>query len=350
MRSGKLDPLLLESLLSAPPLGPDVALGPGPGRDAAAVRLPDRYLVLASDPISFGSAVGAAGAGAGASVVDVNANDVACLGADPRWFLATILLPPAVAEPDIAPVFDGIRAACERVGAALVGGHTEVSDAVTRPVIAGTMIGDAPLDRFYPSTAVRPGDDLVQIGPVAIEGTALLAAEAAPALRAGGLSDTEIRAAAALWRDPGISVVDAARACWGAAGLHSLHDPTEGGVATACLEMALAGSGGDTHLTVEVDEGALLTHPLALRVSAALGIDWRGLLASGALLAAVAADQSDAILARLQAARRPAARIGRFHARPGPQGEPAILRSPEGSRALPRFARDEALRVLGPEG
>lgn len=342
MRPGKLDPGLLASLLGAFPAAAshgELLLGPGLGRDAAAVRLPDRYLVLAADPISMTTHR------IGAAAVHVNANDVVCLGADPRWFLATILLPPAATESDARAVFQGTAAACNDLGVALVGGHTEVSDAVTRPVVAGTMVGEAPLDRFYPSTAVQPGDALIQVGHVAIEGTALLATEATAELRDAGLTPPEIAAAAALVDEPGISVVNAARALWRAPGLHTLHDPTEGGVASAALEMAQAGG-----VAVEVDRASTLTHPSTDRVSAALRIDPLGLLASGALLAAVAADQSDVILGLLQAEGLTAARIGRFNPTPGPDGEPAILRSPEGSRALPRFARDEALRVLSSRG
>ena len=383
MRPGKLDPALLDALLQAlsssgldaapqhdaPLREAEITLGPGPGRDAAVVRLPDRYLVLAADPVTFAESAGGVAPAADAAVVHVNANDVVCLGADPRWFLATILVPPETEEAQLRSLFQAIDTACRQVGATLVGGHTEVTDAVTRPVVAGTMIGDAPLDRLYASSDVRPGDDLIQIGPVAIEGTALLAGAVPGVLREAGLSAAEITQAVALAADPGISVVPAARAAWGAPGLHSLHDPTEGGIATACREMAGHTSAGHTfsghesispeapgagRLAVEIDDQALRVHPLTARIAAALSLDWRGLLASGALLAAVDSAHSGAFLQRLNSAGHAAARIGRFTAAQAPDAsgsdrETAILRGPEGTRALPRFARDEALRVLTPD-
>ena len=281
----------------------------------------------------------------GQSAVHVNANDVVCLGADPRWFLATVLFPPDGAAADLVYLFEGLQRACAAVGATLAGGHTEVSEAVSRLVVAGTMVGEAPLERLYAPTRITAGDALVQIGPAAIEGTALLAAEAPESLRQAGVAPATIAAAAALADDPGISVVEMARAAWGAPGLHSLHDPTEGGVATACWEMALAAG-----LGVEVDEASLVAHPLTTAVAEALGIDWRGLLASGCLLAAVDERQADAFVARLHAAGESACRIGRFTASQGGPGRPAILRASTGPRALPRFTRDEALRVLSPEG
>ena len=354
VRSGKLDPALLEALLASGdslPAEADgavgaLALGPGAGRDAAVIRLPDRYLVLAADPITFAGPAGASDAArVGQAAVHVNANDVVCLGAEPRWFLATVLLPPDGDPAGLEALFGGIRQACAAVGATLAGGHTEVSEAVSRLVLAGTMVGEAPLDRLYAPTRIAAGDALVQIGLAAIEGTALLAAEASEALRRAGVAPATIAAAAALADDPGISVVGMARAAWDAPGLHSLHDPTEGGVATACWEMARAAG-----LGVEVDEAAALVHPLTTAVAEALGIDWRGLLASGCLLAAVEERRADAFVARLRAAGESACRIGRFTASQGGPGRPAILRASTGPRALPRFTRDEALRVLGPEG
>ncbi len=354
MRSGKLDPALLEALLASrdsPPADGDtaagaLALGPGAGRDAAAIRLPDRYLVLAADPITFADPAGASDAARiGQAAVHVNANDVVCLGAEPRWFLATVLLPPDTDAADLEALFEGLRRACAAVGATLAGGHTEVSEAVSRLVVAGAMVGDAPLDRLYAPTRIAAGDALIQVGPAAIEGTALLAAEAAGALRRAGVAPATIAAAAALADDPGISVVAMARAAWDAPGLRSLHDPTEGGVATACWEMARAAG-----LGVEVDEAEALAHPLTTAVAEALSIDWRGLLASGCLLAAVEEGQADAFVARLRTAGESACRIGRFTASQGGPGRPAILRASTGPRALPRFTRDEALRVLSPEG
>ena len=344
MRQGKLDPEHLASLLASLPtrLQPSddrVVLGPGPGRDAAVVRLPDRYLVLAADPISF------APAGIGAAAVHVNANDVVCLGADPRFFLATILLPPDTDPIAVDALFQDLREACAAVGALLVGGHTEVSDAVVRPVIAGTMVGEAPLDRLYRSDATRPGDALIQVGRVAIEGTALLAHQARARLRspalAAALREPEIAAAAALIEDPGISVVAAARACWGQTGLHALHDPTEGGIASACWEMAASAG-----LGLELHAEAILCHPATARIAAALDLDWLGLLASGSLLCSVDRAHAGPLLAHLQGAGYSAARIGGFRDSPGPSQATAILVAPDGSRALPRFHRDEALRVL----
>ena len=354
MRSGKLDPKLLEALLASgdsPPADGDavagaLALGPGAGRDAAAIRLPDRYLVLAADPITFAGPAGASDAARiGQAAVHVNANDVVCLGAEPRWFLATVLLPPDGDADDLAGLFDGMRRACTAVGARLAGGIRRSATPCRGWWWPARWWGRRRSTGSTRRRASRPETRWSRSARPRSRGRRCWQ----PRLRrrCGGRALRRRRSPTRRrWRTTrGISIVGMARAAWDAPGLHSLHDPTEGGVATACWEMALAAG-----LGVEVDEAAALVHPLTTAVAEALGIDWRGLLASGCLLAAVEEGQADAFVARLRAAGESACRIGRFTASRAGPGRPAILRASTGPRALPRFTRDEALRVLGPEG
>jgi hydrogenase maturation factor len=321
----------MDALLATLPQDKRVLLGPGPGRDAAVVQLPDRYLVLAADPVSFTAH------NLGRYAVHVNANDIACLGADPRWFLATVLLPPDTDQPTVDTIFTDLRTACGHVGASLVGGHTEVSASVTQPLIAGTMIGEAPRNRLFPSDAAQPDDIIIQIGPIATEGTALLAREIPQRLRDRGLTDDEITHAASLLDEPGISILPAARAAWPLPGLHTLHDPTEGGLATACAELADA-----NHLGLVINRSEILIHPVTERITTALDLDPLGLLASGALLLTSDPHHADDIVRALQHAGHNAAPIGHL----GAPNQPAILRAHGETRPLPRFARDEVVRGL----
>jgi hydrogenase expression/formation protein HypE len=334
METGKVPPELLSRLLTGTDVEvPDLVLGPRLGRDAAVVQFADGYAVLASDPVTFPTAR------PGWYVVHVNANDVACLGAEPRWFLATILVPPTTDETELEAIFHHLRAACTEVGATLAGGHTEVSDAVTRPVVAGTMIGEVPPQRLHLAQGARSGDALIQIGAIAIEGTALLAIEIPDRLRAAGLSSRELEQAQALLVDPGISVLPMARAIWPLPGLHALHDPTEGGIATACWELA-EGAG----LGITLESEAMVVHPLSQRVCAALEVDALGLLASGTLLAAVEAETAAEAVRELNNSGHSAAVIGHL----GEPAQPAILVADGATRALPRFWRDEVARILAP--
>ena len=305
MEIGKLPPELLERMLGAPGATPDgLVLGPGPGRDAAVVQLDDRYLVLAADPISFPTPR------PGWYAVHVNANDVACLGADPRWFLCTALAPPGSDASAFDALFDDLQAACRQTRATLVGGHTEITDAVDRLVLSGTMIGEMAVADLVRSDGACEGDALIQVGPIAIEATAVLAVELRERLLEAGLDDGELTQAGALLDNPGISVLPAARALRGLPGLHAMHDPTEGGIATAAAELATA-----ANLSPRLDGDAVLRHPLTERLAAVLDLDPLGLLASGTLLAAIDPEAAAQILGEAFAGRE--GRAARDHGQLG---------------------------------
>ncbi|MFB3093089.1 MAG: AIR synthase related protein, partial [Dehalococcoidia bacterium] len=94
-----------------------VLLGPGVGRDAAVIDAGgERLLVAKSDPVTFASDH------IGWYAVHVNANDVACMGARPAWFLATVLLPEGASEEQASQVFGQLLEACESLEIELVGG------------------------------------------------------------------------------------------------------------------------------------------------------------------------------------------------------------------------------------
>jgi len=328
---GKLPPDLLAAVLA--PLAPRdgrVRVGPRVGEDAAVIDWGDRLLVVAADPITFATDE------IGRYVVAVNANDVAVCGATPRWLLATVLLPRGTTSADVRTLMADLGAACRALAVDLIGGHTEVTDAVTRPLVAGTMLGEVEPDRLVTTGGARPGDALVLGGALAIEGTAVLAREAAPTLQARGVPADTLDRARALLDTPGISIVAMARAVCDAVRPHALHDPTEGGLATALAELAAA-SGAGIHLEAP---GSLPVLPETRAVCTALGLDPLGLLASGALLAAVAPADVTATLAALQGCGAGGRVIGRVtEASAG-----LTMAGPAGASTLPTFARDELAR------
>src|SRR5512136_3108998 len=149
---------------------PRVIVGPRVGEDAAVVDLGDRYLVAKVDPITFVAEE------IGWYAVHVNANDLAVRGAKPAWFLMTLLLPEAQAEESLlADIFTQVRDACGAVGASLVGGHTEVTSGLDRPILAGTMLGEVEKDRLVTTAGARVGDTVLLSKGIAIEGTSILA-------------------------------------------------------------------------------------------------------------------------------------------------------------------------------
>lgn len=323
--AGKLPAGFLAELLAAlPPSPPELRLGPAVGEDACAIDLPAGTLVAATDPITLTSEQ------LGRFAVVINANDVAVMGARPQWFLATVLLPPGTTPAQVRGLFAVMRASLAELGAHLVGGHTEVTDAVNQPVVVGQMLGMADDGRFVPTGGLRPGDLVVQVGPVPVEGAAVLAAEAGDRLR--HLDPALLRAAGSALVDPGISVVEPALLA-AREGAVAMHDPTEGGLAAGLHELASASGVG-----LVVDRSAVRWFDPGTAVCDALGADPWATLASGCLLAAF----------------RPEASVPAVHALNTRHGTVAIIATAEpgsgvrdrAGSTIPWPERDEISRLL----
>lgn len=334
---GKFPNQLLKGLLSSLPADDSVIVGPGVGRDAATVRLGDEILVLKTDPITFATDE------IGWYLVNINANDIACMGAEPRWLLVTSLLPEEGTTTELVEtIFADLQRACERVGCSLVGGHTEITEGLDRPILVGNMIGVAQeRDLIDPMTA-RPGDDVLLIGGIAVEGTTILANEFHDRL-AGAVDSFELTRASEFLYRPGISVVPYARALRRIDNLaiRALHDPTEGGLATGLDELAEA-----TGLGIRVTEEDVAFYPETLRLCGALGVDPWGLIASGALLAIVEPGQVPVIQRELEPLGVPVARIGTMTDRV----DERTLYSDGKAGRIPSFAVDEVARLFSENG
>ena len=303
--AGKLPLPLLEKLLTRfAPSDPRIIVGPRTGEDAAVFDFGDRYLVAKTDPITFATSE------IGWYAVNVNANDVAVMGATPRWFLATVLLPAGQATAEMAErIFADISDACAALGVSLAGGHTEITHNLDRPIICGTMLGEIAKERLITTAGARPGDAVLLVKPVPIEGTALIALERADVLRARGYTEEFIARAQGYLKNPGISVVAPALLAAEIAEVHAMHDPTEGGVMTGLLEMARAAGSG---ITVDLD--AIPVPEESARLCREFGLDPLGTIASGAILAAVAAADAVRLAETLSAAGYPTTRIGQMTA------------------------------------
>jgi hydrogenase maturation factor len=215
-----------------------------------------------------------------------------------------------------------------------VGGHTEITYGINRPIVVGCMLGEVAPERLVRPDGVRAGDVLLLTKGIAVEGTAIVAREKGDEL--AGLDRSLIQRCQGFLYEPGISVVRDAAVATAAGEVHAMHDPTEGGLATGLWELAEAAQVG-----LEVDETAIPILPETQILCARLGLDPLGLIASGALLLAVAPGDAAAIAAALEEAGIAVARIGRVVER----ARGIVLRSATGERPLPRFERDEIARI-----
>ena len=158
--NGKLPSAFLTELLAgAAAPSEDVRLPPTIGEDAGVIDIPAGALIAATDPITL------TGEDVGAHAAIINANDVAVMGARPRWFLAVVLMPPGTLESDVRALFDAMHAALKAMDVTLVGGHTEITAAVNQPVVVGQMMGLREDGAFVPTGGLSVGDVVVQVGP-----------------------------------------------------------------------------------------------------------------------------------------------------------------------------------------
>ena len=331
---GKLPPDRLAQLLQQI-ARPDssVLLGPGIGRDCAVIEFTgDQLLVAKSDPITFATDE------IGWYAVQVNANDLATAGATPRWFLATVLLPQALPPEEIDRIFDQMQAACIAVGATIVGGHTEVTSGLSRPIVMGTLLGTVTRDRLVMPDGAQPGDAIILTKRLAVEATAIIAREKAQELSAA-FDGPFLQHCRRFLRSPGISVMRDAQIATQAARIHAMHDPTEGGVATALYEMAAA-----AQVEVRIDPRAVMIYPETQTLCDHFGLDPWGVIASGSLLVAVGAAEADRVVEALQSNQIEAAVIGHVV---GKSDRPIVLTEFEDRcEPLRRFTRDEIAKLF----
>ena len=311
---------------------PRVVVGPRVGEDAAVIDMGDRYLVATSDPITFATEDVAWYA------LQVNANDIAVRGARPRWFLATILLPEArTTDGDVSELFERLHEACEDMDIALVGGHTEITHGLTRPIVAGTMLGEVAKDKLVTTAGARVGDAVVMTKGVPLEGAAILAREKEAELRARGVSASMIRKAKQLLRAPGLSVVPEAELACELATVHCMHDPTEGGIATALHEIADAARVG-----LRIDRDRVMLLPEGKVLCEAMGLDPLGTIASGALLMTLAPAEAGIVIHALAREAIDCHFIGQVV----PREQGVLLVDGARQVPLPVFAQDEITRLF----
>ena len=270
---GKLPNDLLEEFLDQFAFDdPSVLIFPGVGEDTAAVDVADEeVLVLKSDPITFATD------SIGHYAVLINANDIATSGATPRWFLTTLFFPSGTTPSEIYHVMHELKTVCQSWNITLCGGHTEITDAVTRPVITGMLAGTVARNELIDKRNMRPGDKVLLSKGVAVEGTAIIATEFANRLRDLGMSDAELEECRQFISR--ISILKEAQIARCFAGVSAMHDITEGGLATAVNELGISGG---CRIRINMDKIPIFHQ--TERICRLLGIDPIGLIGSGSLL------------------------------------------------------------------
>ncbi len=284
-------------------LSPYLIKGSGIGEDAAVIKLNGLgYLITHTDPITDAIRF------AGKLAVQVSSNDIAVKGARPEWSLVTFLLPPGFSEQEIDELTSEVDKTSSKLGIAIVGGHTEYTNITKRPIISITQFGIKRDGKPIDISASRPGNELIMINEAAIEGTAVLALDMGDKLTKYGVNENTVKKAAELIDR--ISIIDDALTAANL-GADAMHDPTEGGVIGAMVEMALASG-----LEIEANSSLINIRAETSEICSALNLNPLALLSSGALLVSASSDNAEIIKERFG---KRAALIGKFK-----EGEPGI--------------------------
>ncbi len=260
----------------------EVLQGPGIGADAAIIDMGDRVLVVHSDPITE------AVERLGWLAVNIACNDIAVRGAKPLWVSTTILLPEGFDEELLDTITRDMDSAARELGVMIVGGHTEETPRLDRPIVNVTAMGLASKKTLVLTSGARVGDLVVMTKTAGLEGTGIIARDFEGRLVEKGV-DKEIvaRAKEFTWK---VSVVrEALLFAW--LGATSMHDPTEGGLIGGLVEMSIAS--GKRFIVYEekipvAEETRIITN--------ALYIDPLKLISSGVLLATIPREKADHIL------------------------------------------------------
>ena len=329
---GKLKLDFLESILPDSERDSRVIVGARVGEDAAVIDFGETCLVAKTDPITFATDE------IGWYLVCVNSNDIAAMGAVPKWLLVTILLPERYATEDlVSNIMAQIASACEHFDIALCGGHTEVTHGLDRPIVVGQMLGEVMKEKLILSSGAQEGDDLILTKGLGIEATSIIARERESEL-AGKYSGAFLARAKEHLTSPGISVLKDALAAAGSGAVHAMHDPTEGGVATAVHELCRA-----ARLGAVVREKQLFLSEEARALCTEFELNPLGVISSGALLIAAAPTGTREIVDALGKEGIDSDVIGEFQA----PDEGVWLEKENGERQpLPIFESDEITKIF----
>ncbi len=271
MKEGKISSEQLKSLIFSKikSFNKDILVKPSIGEDCAVIDYGDYACVLSTDPIT------GAQKGAGTLAVHISCNDIASNGVKPIALMITIMVPPNSTEEDIERIMQEACEAAAELEVDIIGGHTEVTSAVNRPIISTTAIGKILKEKLITSAGAKLGDYVVLTKWAGLEGTAIIAADKEDELKSW-LSADEISEAKTFMKN--ISVVKEG-VLSAEFGVNSMHDVTEGGVLGAMWEIAESANSG-----IEVYIEDISVHPITLKICQKYNISPYKLISSGCMV------------------------------------------------------------------
>lgn len=329
---GKLEPDVLKQLVFSclGAANSRVILGPSIGEDASVIDFKDKVLVVHSDPIT------GAVENIGWLAVNIVVNDIATRGVKPLWMLIVLLLPNNMDTTKLKHITQQIDTAAKELGIAIVGGHSEVTPGIKRPIIVATAMGETEKGKLVQSSGAKIGDHVIITKGAAIEGTAILSSELAESLQIKINSGIVENAQKFIKK---ISVVKDALTAVKAGGVHAMHDATEGGIAGGLQEIAWA-----SDVSVQAYEEKIPVYKETKAICRALNIDPLKTIGSGSLIISAHPDKAKEIVVALQKKGIQASIIGKVT---GKKDKSCIFRRDGTTLNLSEPIKEEIWGILG---
>jgi hydrogenase expression/formation protein HypE len=198
-----------------------------------------------------------------------------------------------------------VNNAATELEVAVVGGHSEITESITQPIVIGFMIGVAPAGEYVTSNGVKAGDSLIVTKTVGIEGTSILAKEGRSYLETK-LGKSLVKRGQELRNS--MSIVQDGLTAFQTGFVHAMHDPTEGGLANGIHEMCDASGVG-----CEIDSSLIPLDDATKRICEQLQIDPLELISSGCMLISCDGEHTDSVIQALSQVKIDAVVIGQFN-------------------------------------
>jgi hydrogenase expression/formation protein HypE len=297
LKVGKLDSDLLEQIVFKKITfkRPEVLTRPGIGEDCAVVDFGTYECVMSTDPIT--AAVG----DIGRLAVHISCNDIASNGVEPLGIMLTVMMPEGTTTEDIEEIMTQAANTSEELGVEIIGGHTEITSAVVKPIIVSTAIGRSEKWASKQREAMKPGDFILLTKAAGLEGTAIIARDFEEDLK-GILTGEELVYAKSLMDK--VSVVKEGIIA-GKIGTSGMHDITEGGILGAAWEMCRRGNVG-----AELWVDQIPVEEVTRKICEQYDVDYLRLISSGSMVIMTGPNNKEAMLCALKDAGVQATCIG----------------------------------------
>lgn len=299
-------------------------LGPRVGEDAAAIYIgQDEIVMLSANPV-IGPAdeIGKLG-------VILAVNNLAAQGAIPVGIMVDLLLPLSSTEPELRRIMKELEEECKKRDMIILGGNTEVCEAVSLPILCITGVGREKQENIVKTSGMKPGDDIIATKYTGLYGTAKIARKKEEELLTRYARPFIEVAKNAIFE---LSVEKEAKIAK-KFGVSAMHDVSKGGIFGAIWEMASASNVG-----VEISLAKIPIRQHTVEVCEFYDLNPYQLISNGSLL--ISTQRGNELVELLEKENIPAAIIGK-----AVKGNDRVVYYEEEKRFLEPSRGDEIYKI-----